>query len=106
MHFERQLGVGPKRLQDRGAHAEVRHEMAVHHIDVNAIRPRCLHLAYLLAKSGEVGGQDRGGDTDHVRSPRCCPCGTTPSLANSLVVGTCIVDANGGISSPTRSATL
>ena len=51
-----------QRLDDRRAHAQRRHEVAVHHVDVDRARAGVQHGADLLAEAGEVGGQDRGRD--------------------------------------------
>ena len=50
---------------DRGrAKGEVRHEMAVHHVDMNPVCPLVLDGADLAPEVGEIGGQDGGGDLD------------------------------------------
>ncbi len=55
---------GPQRLHDHGAHADVRHEVAVHDVHVDAVGAGGLGLADLLAQPGEVGGQDRRRQLD------------------------------------------
>src|SRR6266446_1239841 len=49
-------------VQDREAHADVRHEAAVHHVDVDLVGAGRLHARDLLGEDAEVGGQDRGRD--------------------------------------------
>jgi len=48
----------PKRLDDRGAHGEIRHEVSIHHIDVDPIRPGPLGLDHLITQAGEVSGEN------------------------------------------------
>jgi hypothetical protein len=55
----RAVDLTGERLDDRGAHAERRHEVAVHHVDVDRARARGEHGADLLAQPREVRGQDR-----------------------------------------------
>ena len=51
-----------ERGDDRRAHAERRHEVAVHDVDVDRARARVEHRGDLLAEAREVGREDRGGD--------------------------------------------
>ena len=51
-----------ERLDDRRAHAERRHEVAVHHVDVDRARAGGEHRADLLAQPGEVRREDRRRD--------------------------------------------
>src|SRR5439155_1004062 len=53
---------------DRRPHAEVRHEVPVHHVHVDSIGPGVLRVGHLLAETREVGGENRGGEFhgDHV----------------------------------------
>ena len=51
-----------ERLDDRRAHAERRHEVAVHHVDVDRARAGGEHGADLLAQPGEVRREDRRRD--------------------------------------------
>jgi len=57
MRFEGQMRHSPKRLDDRGAHGEIRHEVSIHHIDVDPIRPGPLGLDHLITQAGEVSGE-------------------------------------------------
>ena len=54
--LEREPRHPPKRLDDRRAHREIRHEVPVHHVHVDPIGSRLLRLGHLLAQTGEVGG--------------------------------------------------
>ena len=51
-----------QRVDRERPHRDRRHEVAVHHVDVDHARPGVEHLADVLAQAREVGGQDRGGD--------------------------------------------
>jgi hypothetical protein len=50
----------PKRLDDGRAHRQVRHEVAIHHVDVDAVGSGLCRLRHLLTQAGEVGGENRG----------------------------------------------
>src|SRR4051794_15116204 len=65
MGFKRQLGDWANRLDDNRPHADIRHEMAVHDIDMNAISAGLVRFTNLFAEAGEVGGEDGGGEFDH-----------------------------------------
>ena len=62
VNFERPFGDGSQPLHDHRPHAEIRNEVAVHHIDMNAIRPGRIDLANELAQPREIGGEDGGCD--------------------------------------------
>src|SRR5262245_53622728 len=64
MHLQRQPCYRPQRFDDHGAEGNVRHEVTIHHIDVDAIRAAPLGLGYLLAQQGEVSSENRGGQFD------------------------------------------
>ena len=51
-----------ERVDDERAHADRRHEVAVHDVDVDRARAGVEHGGDLLAEAGEVGGQDRRRD--------------------------------------------
>jgi hypothetical protein len=59
VHVECFCGVRPQGLHHVGADGDVRHEMPVHHVDVDIVRARPVDRAYFLAQFGEIGGQDR-----------------------------------------------
>ena len=59
MYLEGQLGHPPDGLNDRRAHGEIRHEVPIHHVHVDPVGPRVLHLGHLLTQAGKVGGEDR-----------------------------------------------
>src|SRR5262245_1163036 len=61
MDLERQPRHLAQRLDDDRPHADVRHEVAVHHVHMNAVGAGALGLGDLLAQAGEVGGEDRRG---------------------------------------------
>ncbi len=46
------------------AEGQVRHEMAIHHVDMHPVGSLRLNRPAFRAKLGEIGGQDRRGDLD------------------------------------------
>jgi len=62
MDLERKLGHPPKGLDDRRAHGQIRHEMSVHHVDVDPVGSSLFRLGYLLAQPCEVRGENRRGE--------------------------------------------
>ena len=54
--------MAAQRSDHVGPDGEVRHEMPVHHVDVDPVGAGRFHRAHLLAELGEIGGKDRGGD--------------------------------------------
>ena len=59
---ERHRGDALERLDDRRADRDVRHEVAVHHVDVNQIGAAALDRGDRVAERGEVGREDRRRD--------------------------------------------
>ena len=57
---QEQIGVGAQRFHDRRANGQVRHEVAVHHVDVKPIGPARLGRGGGIGQSSEIGRQDRG----------------------------------------------
>ena len=51
-----------QRLADHRAEGQVRHEVVVHHVEVDPVGAGGDHVAHLFAEAGEVGGQQAGGD--------------------------------------------
>ncbi len=49
-------GLGP--LQILVKSGKIRHEVSVHHVHVDPIRPGLLRLDHLLAQTGEVSGEN------------------------------------------------
>lgn len=64
MDVERLLGDGPQRLHDVGADGDVRHEMPVHHVDMDPVGAGRLDGADLFAEAREVRRQDGGRDQE------------------------------------------
>src|SRR5215813_15314610 len=60
MSFELQRSQVSKRLHNRGSHRNVGHEMAVHHVDVNAVGSCLNRFVDLCRKMAEVGSENRG----------------------------------------------
>ena len=65
VHVERQPGAGTQALQDRRAEADVRHEMAIHHVEMQPIGAGCFDRCHFVLQSREVGREDarRNGDS-------------------------------------------
>ena len=66
MHFERLRRDRTEPLADDRTHAQIGHEMAIHHVDMNAVGSGLGRLANEFTQSGKVGGQN--GRSDHGRS--------------------------------------
>ena len=62
MDVERLVQCAAECLHHGRADREVRHEMAIHHVDVDPVRARFVDRAHFLAELREVGGQDGRGD--------------------------------------------
>jgi len=54
MGLKRQAGTAPHGLDNHGSHGDVRHKMAIHDIDLDALRARGLDGSHLLAQAREV----------------------------------------------------
>src|SRR5262245_8200677 len=63
--IEGQAGSLTDRLYHHGADREVRHEPAVHDVDVEQVGPGGLDLGDIVGEGSEVCGEDRGRDLDH-----------------------------------------
>ena len=59
MHVQRQIGDPPDRLNDRNPDADVGHEMAVHHVQMQARGPGRLDGTHLLLQMRKVARQQR-----------------------------------------------
>ena len=59
---EQDVEVAQRRPTAGGPIESVRHEVAVHDVDVDDLGAGVDDLLHLLAQAAEVGGQDRGGD--------------------------------------------
>ena len=64
MHIERQLGVRAQAAQDGRAEADVRHEMAVHHVEMQPVGARRLDRRHFVSQSSEIGRKDAWRDGD------------------------------------------
>jgi hypothetical protein len=62
MHIHRQPGVRPQRLHDHRADGDIRHEMAIHHIDMDVIGAGGIDGTDFRAQAGEIGRQNRWRD--------------------------------------------
>ena len=62
MRIEGDLRQGPDRRDDGGPHREVRHEVPVHHVDVEQVGARVRGFLHLFAEPVEPRGQDRRRD--------------------------------------------
>ena len=66
--------VRPHAPDEIRAEGDVRHEMAVHHVEMDPVGAGRVDGADLLAQPGEVGGQDRGGDDKRTRDEKSETC--------------------------------
>ena len=64
VHVEGDGGVLPQRLHDHRAEADVGDEMPVHDVEVQPVGAGGGDGARFLAQPGEIGGEERGGDSD------------------------------------------
>ena len=64
MHVEHLPGVGAQGFDHVWTDGDVRHEMAVHHVDVDPVGAGGVDGADLLAELGEVRGENGGGDEE------------------------------------------
>src|ERR1041384_5334688 len=62
MHIERKLGLFTNKTDDRRSERNVVYEMAVHDIAVEPIRTGVFDYVDIVRESGEISGQNRGGD--------------------------------------------
>src|SRR5208337_593220 len=62
MHVEDFLRPGADALDEARAERDVRHEVAVHHIDMHPVAASIVDRTHFLAEAGKVGGKDGGGD--------------------------------------------
>jgi len=58
MGFQAQARYLAERFDDRRAHRNVGHEMAVHHVHVDAVSSTAFSFGHLLAQAGEIGRED------------------------------------------------
>ena len=58
VHVERQRGAPAHRLDDLRAEREIRHELAIHDVDVNPVGAAGLAHRDLVAQASEVGAQN------------------------------------------------
>jgi hypothetical protein len=74
MTVERQIDGAAQRVDYRYPDADIRHEHAIHHIDVQPVGAGCGDFAHLLAETRKIGGKDGrheayrtlvGGDNRH-----------------------------------------
>ena len=70
MDIDRQRGRLADDLDDRRPQRQVRHEVAVHDVDVDPVHSGVLHGPHLVREMTEVSGKDRGGDLFHGRTIR------------------------------------
>src|SRR5262245_62473642 len=64
MHVEELARVRAERLHHFGPDSDVRHEMAVHYIDMDPVAAGTVDRLHLLAELGEIGREDRRRDDD------------------------------------------
>ena len=66
VHIERLRGRAAHGIDDRGAERDVRHEPAVHDVDVDPIGAGLIDRANFLAEPPQIGGKDGGRDHDRL----------------------------------------
>ena len=59
MDVERLCRVRTQRLHDGGTDGEVRHKMAVHHVDMDPVGAGLIDCAHFFPELCEIGGEDR-----------------------------------------------
>ena len=64
VRIDRQTSELRERLHHRQTNGDVRHEVTVHHIDVQHAGAAAFDCLDLIAETGEVGGQNRRSDLD------------------------------------------
>ncbi len=57
MDVQRQVGDSPQCRHQTGAESEVRHEVPIHHVDVDPVGSALLDQRHLVGELGEVGAQ-------------------------------------------------
>jgi len=70
VHIERPGRDVPDRPDDRRPDRDVRHEVPVHHVDVNEIRAAAFDGRNVAAEGREVGGEDGGSDLNSSKGHR------------------------------------
>jgi len=63
MHVNRHLHVRADGFANQRADGQVGNIMVVHHVEVNNVGAGSDDIADFFAQTGEIGGQDTGGDT-------------------------------------------
>ncbi len=71
MTVERQLADSPAGLYDRRPHGDIRHEMTVHHVEMEKVGV-LLDARDFFGELREIGGQERWGDLDFHGCPGGC----------------------------------
>jgi hypothetical protein len=66
MRLQRQARHLPQRADDGCAHGKIGHEMSIHHVDVDPVRPGTLGLGHLFAQASEIGRKDGRSELDRV----------------------------------------
>ncbi|MPL73717.1 hypothetical protein SDC9_19523 [bioreactor metagenome] len=64
VHVHHRLDMRPDRLHQRRAEGQVRHEMPIHHVDMDPIGTLRFDRADLLPEVGEIGRENRRRDLD------------------------------------------
>ncbi len=64
VHIERLGRRAAHRIHDGGAEGDVRHEPAIHHVDMDPIGAGRIDRLDFFAESPQIGGQNRGRDDD------------------------------------------
>lgn len=77
MRFEANVGVGSTGSDHIGSKREVWHEVAIHHVELDAIDTSFAEFATLVSKVRKVGWQNGGDNFDpasHAQNDRALSC--------------------------------
>src|SRR5262245_56803925 len=69
MGFERCLSAAPYSFDDQRPHRNVRNEVTIHNVDLDAPGTSRFGFAYLFTETSEICGQDRRNDLNHSHLP-------------------------------------
>src|SRR5580765_2086592 len=95
MRFQRDRRRAAYGFDDRHTQADIRHELAIHDVDMNTVGPCPLDCLYLLAQSQEIRSQYRRSDLNHKSSSYCAFApATIATIVNRAVPPTSAASPN------------
>ena len=62
MNIQGERRVAFRKRDSRGAETQIRHEHAVHYVEVEFVRARVFGASYFIREAPEVGGKERWED--------------------------------------------